>query len=66
MGTNLDRIMKGEIDLHGPSVPREQGICRADGKKRRVQSHSTVNEIRIYIPEERIGQVVDTYEDRPP
>jgi hypothetical protein len=25
VGTNLDRIKKGEIDLHGPSVRRENG-----------------------------------------
>jgi hypothetical protein len=63
-GTNLDRTKKGEIDLHGPSAPKEQGVGRADPKRRRV--YRSVNEIRSYTPQERIGQAVDSHEDRPP
>jgi hypothetical protein len=48
VGTNLDRIRKSEIDLHGPSLPKEHGVGRADRNRRRV--YATVNEIRSYIP----------------
>jgi hypothetical protein len=48
VGTNLDRIRKREIDLHGPSLPNEPSVGRGDLKRRRV--YSTVNEIRSYIP----------------
>jgi hypothetical protein len=46
--TNLDRTKKSEIDLHGPSLPKEQGVGRADPKSRRVCT--AVNETRNYIP----------------
>ena len=48
VGTNLNRIRKSEIDLHGPSVPNEEGVGRVDLKSRLV--YSTVNEIRSYTP----------------
>jgi hypothetical protein len=48
----------------GPAFPESWVYVGPIAK--RVQVYSTVNEIRIYIPEERIGQAVDTHEDRPP
>jgi hypothetical protein len=48
VGTNLDRIRKSEMDLHGPSEPTEKGVGRTEPYRRRV--HSAVNEIRFYIP----------------
>jgi hypothetical protein len=48
VGTNLDWTKKREIDLHRPSLPKEQCVGRADPKRRRV--YSTVNETRNYIP----------------
>jgi len=48
VGTNLDGTEKGEIDLHGPGLPNEQGVGRANPNRRRV--YSTVNEIQNYIP----------------
>jgi hypothetical protein len=48
VGTNLNRIRKSETDLHGPNLPTDSGIGRADPKRRQV--YSTVNEIRSYVP----------------
>ena len=47
MGTNLDGTKKSEIDLHGSSLPKENGYGRAELKGRRV--YTTVDEIRGYI-----------------
>ena len=48
VGTNLDRIRKNEMDLHGPSVPIEPGAGR--GEPNRLLAYGTVNEIRNYTP----------------
>ena len=64
VGTNLDRIRKGEIDYHGPSLPTEKGVAGTGRYRRRV--YSGINEIRNSIPQKRIGQAVDSHEDSPP
>ena len=64
METNLDGIYKVENDSHRPGVPTDRGVGSADPKSRLV--HGTVNEIRSYTPQERIGDAVDSHEDRPP
>jgi hypothetical protein len=48
VGTNLHGTRKSEIDLHGPSLPEEQGVGRADPQRRRV--YTIVNEIRSHTP----------------
>ena len=50
--------------MHGPSLSSDNGLSRGD--RMACEVHSTVDETWNYCPEERIGQAVDTYEDRPP
>ena len=63
MKTNLDRIQESEIDLHEPSSRGDHGLRRSDRDTCEIDGSVII--LWRYIPQERISQAIDTYEDRP-
>ena len=57
VGTNLDGIQEGEIDLHWSSLRCHRGLRRCDHYIGQV--HGTINEGAI--SQERISRAIDAY-----